>query len=63
MSAPYLTITEIEDYRNKARDRYTGHGGDFSDGDIDIDVDAVVSHSDEGAYVAAWVWVPRNEEA
>lgn len=34
----------------------------MSDGDIDMDQDAVVSQSDEGAYVAAWIWV-SNEAA
>lgn len=27
------------------------------DGEIEIDADAIVSASDEGAYVASWVWV------
>jgi len=45
-----------------AKDNYTGCGGEYSDGDINVDDDAVVSQSDKGAYVAAWVWV-TNEEA
>jgi hypothetical protein len=32
------------------------------DGEIEIDDDAIVSESDEGAYVQAWVWVSRPEE-
>jgi hypothetical protein len=33
------------------------------DGEIEIDADATVSRgSDPGAYVAAWVWVPFEEE-
>lgn len=48
-------------YRNAASEMYTGHGGQFSDGDINVDANAVVSQSDEGAYVAAWVWVPRSD--
>lgn len=60
MSAP-LTENEIEEYRRRARDLYSS-GGIFSDGDIDVDENAAVSHSDEGAYVAAWVWVPKKEE-
>jgi hypothetical protein len=47
-------------YRKAARDRYTGHGGQFMDGDVNVDEDAVVSESDEGAYVSAWVWVPKS---
>lgn len=48
-------------FREKARGIYAnGCGGDFSDGDINVDDDAVVSESDEGAYVAAWVWVPQE---
>lgn len=31
------------------------------DGRLEIDHDAIVSLSDNGAYVAAWVWVDRNE--
>ena len=51
-------------YRKAAQAIYAGGtGGQFSDGDINIDDDAVVSESDEGAYVAAWVWVPKGEEA
>lgn len=33
-----------------------------SDGDVDIDENAVVSRSDDGAYVMAWLWV-SNEDA
>lgn len=54
-------FAHAEGYRQAAKRLYYGHGGTFSDGDIDIDSDAVVSESDEGAYVAAWVWVPATE--
>lgn len=30
------------------------------DGHLEIDDDAVVSESEEGAYVQAWVWVPKE---
>ena len=33
-----------------------------SEGSCEIDEDAIVSASDSGAYVQAWVWVDRNEE-
>lgn len=49
-------------YRLAAEMMYCGHGGQFEDGDINIDSDAVVSESDEGAYVAAWVWVPGRPQ-
>jgi hypothetical protein len=32
------------------------------EGEIEIDEDATVSRSKDGAYVAAWVWVPHKEE-
>lgn len=40
------------EYRNEVRERYPG-------ADVDVDADATVSRSSDGAYVAAWVWVPR----
>lgn len=33
----------------------------FSDGDLDWDDDPIVSDSEEGAFVNAWLWVPREE--
>jgi hypothetical protein len=42
-----------------AEERYLSCGP--TDGDIDIDSDAVVSDSDEGAYVMLWGWI-RNED-
>lgn len=45
-----------EAFREAANNEY----GD--EGRIEIDADAVVSHGDdEGAYVAAWVWVDRSD--
>ncbi len=52
-SKPHVTD---EIYRNLAREDY-GRGDD----DCEIDSDATVSHSDEGAFVAAWVWVRKTE--
>jgi hypothetical protein len=41
-----------------AQQQYEGHSRTTSDGDINVDDDAVVSEEGEnGAYVAAWVWV------
>lgn len=31
------------------------------DGECEIDDSAVVSHSEDGAYVMAWVWVDRTQ--
>jgi hypothetical protein len=59
MNAKTAKTMTHDDYRTAARDSYTGCGGHYSDGDIDVDEDAVVSESDEGAYVAAWVWIPN----
>ncbi len=33
----------------------------FTDEDIEVDDDAVVSESEEGAFVEAWVWIPDND--
>jgi hypothetical protein len=45
----------LDSYIEAARDEYQ------RDGEIEIDDDAVVSHSEEGAYVAAWVWVDKTQ--
>lgn len=37
-------------------------GHPWTDGDIDIDEDAIVSVSDEGAYVMGWFWVNFDRE-
>ena len=38
-------------YREEARQQYQ------RDGEIEVDPDALVSNSDGGAYIEAWVWV------
>lgn len=43
-------------YREEATDQHIN-----SDGDIVIEKDALVSCSDEGAYVMAWVWVYKHD--
>jgi hypothetical protein len=44
-------------FRTRAKELY------HEDGEIEVDSDARVSiGDDDGAYVAAWVWVPLNEE-
>jgi len=47
-------------FRDAHRERYSSHP--WTDGDIDIDDDAMVSRGDEGAYVMMWGYV-RNEDA
>lgn len=47
-------------FRAAHRDRYSVHP--WTDGDIDIDEDAMVSQGDDGAYVMMWGWV-SNENA
>lgn len=44
-----------DDLRQAARAAY---GSD----DIEIDDNAIVSRGDDGAFVAAWVWVPFAED-
>lgn len=44
-------------FRTRAKELY------HQDGEIEVDFDARVSLGDDrGAYVEAWVWVPRSEE-
>jgi|694.fasta_scaffold128459_2 hypothetical protein len=50
-------------YRKVAVEKYK-KSGSFSDGDIDFDAEPEVSAADadaDGAYVAAWVWVSKDE--
>lgn len=54
---PELVPLTDEWYVQKAREKYEY----LSDGDVDIDENPTVSASDNGAYVAAWVWVPNPE--
>ena len=42
-------------YRKAAKEMYE------HEGETEIDGEAVVSHSDEGAYVQAWVWVGKDQ--
>ena len=44
-----------EEYVAKAREMHA------RDGAIEVDANAIVSRGDDpGAYVAAWVWVPKD---
>jgi len=43
--------------RKKAREIY------HEEGTLEIDDDAIVSQSEGGCYVAAWVWVPDEDES
>jgi hypothetical protein len=42
--------------RNQARRIY------HEEGTLEIDDDAIVSQSEGGCFVAAWVWVPDEDE-
>jgi len=42
--------------RKKAREIY------HEEGTLEIDDNAIVSQSEGGCYVAAWVWVPDEDE-
>lgn len=44
---------ESAQYRQEAKDRY------HDEGTIEVDDNATVSQSDDGAYVQAWVWAPK----
>lgn len=45
-----------EEARQRAR-------ADYATGDdVQIDDDATVSEADGGAWVAAWVWVPQDDD-
>ena len=44
--------------RDKAIELYC-HG---SDDNIEIDADAFVSEGEDGSWVSAWVWVPKEAE-
>jgi hypothetical protein len=43
-------------YVAQARERYA-----LSNFDLEIDEDAKVSVAENGAWVAAWVWVPKEQ--
>jgi len=43
--------------RKKAREIY------HEEGTLEIDDNAIVSQSEGGCYVAAWVWVPDEDES
>jgi hypothetical protein len=44
-------------FRTRAKELY------HEEGEIEVDGDAAVSlGNDDGAYVAAWVWVPLNKK-
>lgn len=47
-----------EEIITAARNRYAGTSSD----NIEIDEAPELSHSDEGTWVAAWVWVPVTED-
>ena len=62
-SVSLVTITQQshpdpdhEYFVSQARKDYT------SEGEIEIDSEPIVSSSEEGAYVQAWVWVDRPAE-
>lgn len=46
---------EMRRYRQAARNAH------HVDGMLEIDTDAVVSMSDTGAYVQAWVWIGKGD--
>lgn len=55
MIAPPISQRMQERYRKAAKETY------HRQGEIEIDDNAIVSHSDEGAYVQAWVWISNDD--
>jgi hypothetical protein len=51
---------EDDAIRQAAQERYLRHP--WTDGDVEIDEDAMLSHGDGGTFVMAWVYV-RDENA
>lgn len=51
-------VPEMLQFRTAAEGRYLSHP--WTDGDVDIDDDAFVSDSDDGAYVMGWFWVSNE---
>lgn len=51
-------VSADDAFRNAAVDKYAGQ---LSDGDLDFQHDGMVSRSDEGAYVQAFLWVSNAE--
>lgn len=49
-----------EQYIQTARARYQ-FASPWTDGDIEIDDDAIVSAGEEGAYVMGWFWVRHSD--
>jgi hypothetical protein len=54
IDAPVSPTPSDDDYRMAARDRQ-------EDGVVEFDADAPVSRTEAGAYVQAWVFVPKAE--
>ena len=50
-----LTDGTAQDFVRRARQDYQ------HDGEVEIDDDAAVSRSEDGAYVQAWVWIADGE--
>lgn len=49
--------------REAAENRFIMSGGTYSLGDeMEIDDNAAVSRSEDGCFVQAWVWVPKEDE-
>ena len=57
MNMDWPTLKEEKAFRSAAR-RELGSG---AYGKFYVDENAIVSSSEDGAYVACWVWVPRED--
>lgn len=54
-----ITEEMREAFRTAAGEKFHPRMG--TDGDLDLDVDAFVSDSEDGAYVMGWLWVTNAE--
>lgn len=48
-------LTATPEEVERARDSYASE-------ELQVDDNAAVIHADDGVWVAAWVWLPREEE-
>jgi hypothetical protein len=54
-------VEEIKETKKDIQIREAARHAYSLEGFIEIDEDAIVSKTEEGAYVAAWVWISKEE--
>lgn len=58
MNPPLMPEEELKYWRQQARQAWC-----VTHDNIQIDDDALISETDEGVWVNAWVWVPKEKES